>query len=90
MKAQRAAWSTTINLRVLDRNGKPFPGLYAAGDCCRGLLKESDEGGKFGEMAEPGQRLLSDSRRDGRVHQILIVGRCHAVWRKVYGCRIRI
>ena len=38
------------NLRVLDRNGKPFPGLYAAGDCCRGLLKESDEGGKFGEM----------------------------------------
>ena len=38
------------NLRVLDQNGKPFPGLYAAGDCCRGLLKESDEGGKFGEM----------------------------------------
>ena len=38
------------DLRVLDRSGKPFPGLYTAGDCCRGLLKESDEGGKFGEM----------------------------------------
>lgn len=38
------------NLRVLDTQGKPFPGLYTAGDCCRGLLKPSDEGGKFGEM----------------------------------------
>ena len=38
------------NLRVLDREGTPFPGLYTAGDCCRGLIKTSDEGGKFGEM----------------------------------------
>ena len=38
------------SLRVLDTQGRPFPGLYAAGDCCRGLLKEEDEGGKFGEM----------------------------------------
>lgn len=37
-------------LRVLDRQGRPFQGLYAAGDCCRGLLKQTDEGGKFGEM----------------------------------------
>ena len=38
------------NLRVLNRANEPFQGLYAAGDCCRGLLKEDDEGGKFGEM----------------------------------------
>ena len=38
------------NLRVLDKAGKPFPGLYAAGDCCRGLIKSDDRGGKFGEM----------------------------------------
>jgi thioredoxin reductase len=38
------------HLRVVDKNGKAFPGLYAAGDCCRGLIKSSDEGGKFGEM----------------------------------------
>lgn len=38
------------DLRVLRTDGTPIPGLYCAGDCCRGLLKESDEGGKFGEM----------------------------------------
>lgn len=38
------------NLRVLRTDGTAIPGLYCAGDCCRGLLKESDEGGKFGEM----------------------------------------
>jgi fumarate reductase flavoprotein subunit len=38
------------NLRVLKADGTPIPGLYTAGDCCRGLLKTSDEGGKFGEM----------------------------------------
>ena len=37
-------------LRVIRPDGTPFSGLYAAGDCCRGLLKTSDEGGKFGEM----------------------------------------
>ena len=39
------------HLRVLRTDGTPFSGLYAAGDCCRGLLKREDEGGKFGEMA---------------------------------------
>lgn len=38
------------NLRVLSKDGKPFPGLYTAGDCCRGLIKPDDNGGKFGEM----------------------------------------
>ena len=38
------------NLRVLKQDGTAFIGLYAAGDCCRGLLKEDDQGGKFGEM----------------------------------------
>lgn len=38
------------NLRVMKKDGSPFHGLYAAGDCCRGVLKKSDVGGKFGEM----------------------------------------
>lgn len=38
------------NLRVLRPDGTPFTGLYTAGDTCRGLLKENDQGGKFGEM----------------------------------------
>lgn len=37
-------------LRVVREDGTPFAGLYAVGDCCRGLLKTSDEGGKFGEL----------------------------------------
>ncbi|NTV88890.1 MAG: FAD-dependent oxidoreductase [Clostridiales bacterium] len=37
-------------LRVTDKTGKPFKGLYAIGDCCKGLLKTDDAGGKFGEM----------------------------------------
>jgi succinate dehydrogenase/fumarate reductase flavoprotein subunit len=37
-------------LRVLRRDGSPIPGLYTAGDCCRGLIKPDDHGGKFGEM----------------------------------------
>lgn len=38
------------NLRVLRADGSPFNGIYTAGDCCKGLLKTSDDGGKFGEM----------------------------------------
>jgi succinate dehydrogenase/fumarate reductase flavoprotein subunit/NAD-dependent dihydropyrimidine dehydrogenase PreA subunit len=37
-------------LRVLRLDGSPISGLYAAGDCCRGLIKADDNGGKFGEM----------------------------------------
>lgn len=39
------------HLQVVRPDGTPFTGLYTAGDCCRGLLKTNDEGGKFGEMA---------------------------------------
>lgn len=38
------------NLRVVREDGSPFAGLYAVGDCCRGLIKTSDKGGKFGEL----------------------------------------
>jgi len=38
-------------LQVVRSNGQPITGLYTAGDCCRGLLKADDKGGKFGEMA---------------------------------------
>lgn len=38
------------NLRVMKEDGTPIPGLYAVGDCCRGLIKTSDKGGKFGEL----------------------------------------
>ncbi len=38
------------NLRVLDKNNRPFEGLYTVGDCCKGLIKTDDAGGKFGEM----------------------------------------
>lgn len=38
------------HLRVLKADKTPFIGLYTAGDTCRGLLKEDDHGGKFGEM----------------------------------------
>lgn len=38
------------NLRVVRQDGTPFSGLFAAGDCCRGLLKVDDNGGKFGEL----------------------------------------
>jgi fumarate reductase flavoprotein subunit len=38
------------NLRVLRQDGTPFSGLFAVGDCCRGLLKVDDNGGKFGEL----------------------------------------
>ena len=38
------------SLRVLRKDGTPFHGLYVAGDCCRGVLKQDDEGGKMGEM----------------------------------------
>lgn len=38
------------NFRVLNSGGSPFAGLYAAGDCCRGLLKADESDGKFGEM----------------------------------------
>jgi succinate dehydrogenase/fumarate reductase flavoprotein subunit len=37
-------------LRVLDKNNNPIPGLYTAGDCCRGLLLVDETHGKFGEM----------------------------------------
>jgi len=37
-------------LRVLDKDNKPIPGLYTAGDCCRGLLVTDESKGKFGEM----------------------------------------
>ena len=37
-------------LRVLDTENKPIPGLYTAGDCCRGLLLMDESKGKFGEM----------------------------------------
>jgi fumarate reductase flavoprotein subunit len=37
-------------LRVLDTKNKPIPGLYTAGDCCRGLLLLDETHGKFGEM----------------------------------------
>jgi fumarate reductase flavoprotein subunit len=37
-------------LRVVKEDGSVFEGLYIAGDPCRGLLKKTDEGGKFGEM----------------------------------------
>lgn len=38
------------HLRVLNKEGKPIKGIYTAGDCCKGLLKKDDNGGKFGEM----------------------------------------
>lgn len=38
------------NLRLVRADGKPFQGIYVAGDTCRGVLKHDDEGGKFGEM----------------------------------------
>jgi len=37
-------------LRVLSTKNKPIPGLYTAGDCCRGLLLTDESKGKFGEM----------------------------------------
>lgn len=37
-------------LRVVKADGTPFTGLYIAGDACRGVLKQDDRGGKFGEM----------------------------------------
>jgi len=39
------------HLQVVRPDGTAFTGLYTAGDCCRGLLKRDDKGGKFGEMA---------------------------------------
>lgn len=38
------------DLRLVREDGKPFTGIYVAGDTCRGVLKHDDEGGKFGEM----------------------------------------
>ena len=38
------------NLRVVKEDGQPFAGLYAVGDCCRGLSRPDDKGGKFGEL----------------------------------------
>ncbi len=38
------------DLRVVKSDGGTFKGLYVAGDCCRGVLKQSDEGGKMGEF----------------------------------------
>ncbi len=37
-------------LRVVRADGASFQGLYVAGDCCRGVLKRDDEGGKCSEM----------------------------------------
>lgn len=39
------------NFRVVKKDNIPFNGLYAVGDCCRGILKVNDSTGKFGEMA---------------------------------------
>ena len=41
---------TDENLRMLRADGRPFAGIYMAGDCCRGVLKKNDERSKFGEM----------------------------------------
>lgn len=38
------------SLRVLREDSTLFYGLYITGDCCRGVLKQDDEGGKVGEM----------------------------------------
>lgn len=38
------------NLRLVRTDGTPFAGIYVAGDCCRGVLKKDDEGGKCSEM----------------------------------------
>ena len=35
---------------MVKEDGTPFTGLYIAGDACRGVLKQDDRGGKFGEM----------------------------------------
>ena len=54
------------NLRVVKQDGSSFSGLYAVGDCCRGLLKTSDEGGKFGELpwAMASGYLVADEMAD--------------------------
>ena len=41
---------TDDSLRMLRADGGFFPGLYMAGDCCRGVLKKDDHRAKFGEM----------------------------------------
>ena len=41
---------TDERLRMLRADGGVIPGLYMAGDCCRGVLKKNDERAKFGEM----------------------------------------
>ena len=41
---------TDERLRMLRADGRPFAGIYMAGDCCRGVLKKNDERSKFGEM----------------------------------------
>jgi predicted oxidoreductase len=38
------------DLRLVKEDGTPFHGIFVAGDTCRGVLKQDDEGGKFGEM----------------------------------------
>lgn len=38
------------NLRLVKQDGAPFSGIYVAGDCCRGVLKKDDDGGKCSEM----------------------------------------
>lgn len=38
------------NLRLVRQDGTPFSGIYVAGDCCRGVLKKDDDGGKCSEM----------------------------------------
>ena len=48
--ADRAVLEQQAGLRVLDKEDKPIPGLYTAGDCCRGLLVTDESKGKFGEM----------------------------------------
>ena len=38
------------DLRLVKSDGTPFGGIYVAGDCCRGVLKSNDDGGKCSEM----------------------------------------